>query len=898
MRLNIKKIIFLISIFLFSYMVFAREVTIIVTDADLHLPLEGAVVRSRDSGEFICGSDGKAVITVPDDRQVIFQAAYPGYETGIVTVTVTGSTFTVALRLSGHMMGRELVVEASKPGSTETRTGRSVAVSSREITQTGEIGIIEDVMSTISLLPGVSYKGFLDAEPSIRGGHPGDMSASLNGFYINNPFFWGGTFSIFDPRMVDSAQLSHGVFSARYGHTISGLLEITSRNPSPTQTQFEFSVNTSAANFNLSIPILGKGGLIFMGRITYYDPVLALASSLSGLIPQLELVSSFIPVPHIRTVTANGNYRFTDKLELKSTGFFGLDGVGAKFNNSSFVNEMLDSETKLDFLFKNIQTFFTSTLAWNPRSDMLLKFLIGTGFEKQYNLGDIQFNIKEKYFSKNFQNTYGPLYELIKDQQPYSFVDSGLIDQSESNLNIQGRIDYDWKFAEKFLLSAGIQALYNRFSAVGTQQLTNDILYSVISNPDVKQEVYNRIRNKYYDNYYNQIKDNYPFLSDEELNTMFDEMINKFVIAMPITYPPNPSNNLLTTSAYILSEYHSGKWFSAELGVRLDHFLLIGENDFRLDSDPVINPRLNLEFNILNNVGIFQKIDLSLGTGLFSSINNNVFFAEKGYNIKKIKPNRSWTSILGIKFDFQESISLNIEGYFKYIFDRMYIVLETNINGYDIMPKFDGEGMVGGIDVMLQKIQSRYWDGWLSYSFSWAKYRDPHGRTNGEGRSGGDRGDDWYFPSFHRFHTLNLVFNVKPIPSMNIYFRLGVASGVMLAKRSKDGPINYPVFLYNEDEDKDNIFIEKYYWGSSYDETNRTTPSLNLDIKFSIFGSRKNGRTRYELYFAVENVLGLVYTAKGNTSFNQYTGELEKGTFAATYDIPIPIPSFGFKMSY
>jgi hypothetical protein len=71
-----------------------------------------------------------------------------------------------------------------------------------------------------------------------------------------------------------------------------------------------------------------------------------------------------------------------------------------------------------------------------------------------------------------------------------------------------------------------------------------------------------------------------------------------------------------------------------------------------------------------------------------------------------------------------------------------------------------------------------------------------------------------------------------------------------------------------------------------------------MDIKFSILGSSNKGKTRYELYVAVENVLALVYNAEGNTSFNSYTGEVDTGSMSAAYEMPIPIPSFGFKINY
>jgi hypothetical protein len=252
--------------------------------------------------------------------------------------------------------------------------------------------------------------------------------------------------------------------------------------------------------------------------------------------------------------------------------------------------------------------------------------------------------------------------------------------------------------------------------------------------------------------------------------------------------------------------------------------------------------------------------------------------------------------VLGTKITFPEGLSFNIEGYYKYIFNRMYIPVDLGLNGLDVRPQFNGKGSVWGIDIMLQKLQSRYWDGWLSYSYSWAKYRDPSSHNAGLGISGGTRGNDWYFPNFHRFHNLNLVVNVKPAPKFNIYTRFGLASGTQLARRTASGPTPYPVLMY---EDSGGLkLVQRYYWPSVRDENNRTTPTLTLDLKFSYFGENRTGKTRYEIYLAVENALSLVYTEQGNTSFNSYTGVVDTGSNSASYGLPIPIPSFGFKLSY
>ncbi|GHT99954.1 hypothetical protein FACS1894142_7940 [Spirochaetia bacterium] len=148
----------------------AREVEITVEDGDLGIPLEGALIRALDGAEYECDADGKARLGVPDDRPVVIQAAYPGYENGRLTIPLGQSALTLALRLGGIMENRELVIEAQRPGTSETQSGRSVALSEKEIARTAEIGIIEDVMTSIKLLPGVGYSGMFNAMPSIRGG--------------------------------------------------------------------------------------------------------------------------------------------------------------------------------------------------------------------------------------------------------------------------------------------------------------------------------------------------------------------------------------------------------------------------------------------------------------------------------------------------------------------------------------------------------------------------------------------------------------------------------------------------------------------------------------------------------------------------------------------------------
>jgi hypothetical protein len=711
------------------------------------------------------------------------------------------------------------------------------------------------------------------------------MRASLDGFYVFNPYHWGGGFSIFDPRMVESAQLSHGVFSSRYGHTISGLLDVTTKKPSPTETQFELGVNTSAANANLSLPLAGKGGVLFMGRVTYYDPVVWLGKQIAKVIPieQLQAINSIKTAPYIRSAAITGNYRFFHDLELKATGFWGMDGVKVNFENSSR-SDVLNSDTITDFSYTNYQGFVSAALAWNPRNDMLLKFTAGTGYEKAEIDGNTQYHISNKSFIKTPANAwyYDAIDSLGLVDNPYSFYRTMKIDQTNTVVNAQGRIDYDWELGKGFLLASGVQEMFTRYESRGSQMTT--ATKWLLSFDDGEQKA---------------ILESMGVTNPDDIPKNIRDLLR---VIYPRKYNANAGNNLFTTSAYGLTEYHTpARRFKTELGLRVDHYYLLGEG-LSLQSEPALNPRLNVDFNVFKNVGYVQSFDISAGTGLFASMNNDVLVAERRYEVTEIKPNRAWTSVLGTKFEVH-GIVFNIEGYYKYIFDRMYTLVNiqavTDPENPTIRPYYNGEGRVWGIDILLQKTQSRYWDGWISYSFNWTKYRNPDaGAYDMLISGGGVGGNNWGFPNFHRFHNLNLVLNIKPVQTINIYTRFGLASGVQLSRRIGDGPQSRPVYVYDPDNPDNNKFIELFSWDAVADENNRTTPSLPMDVKLSIFGKNRAGKTLYEVYVAIENVLALLYSAQGNTSFNQYTGEVDSGSSSASYEIPIPIPSFGFKISY
>jgi hypothetical protein len=444
-----------------------------------------------------------------------------------------------------------------------------------------------------------------------------------------------------------------------------------------------------------------------------------------------------------------------------------------------------------------------------------------------------------------------PLYSIPKDYLSINFI------ASETGIYAQGRVDFDWDLGSGFLFAAGVHELYNQY-------ITDWKGRAVIQDPTPKFDI---------------IKYPPPFMYFEQY---------------PITAQDGVNNRRLHSSAYIVGEYSSpGNKFGVELGLRMDHLFFRG-NGFSIQTMPVLNPRLNIDYNVFKNRGILESLDLTFGTGLFSSLDTAIaIITLDTIDDLKLKPNRSWTSIAGINMDFTGGWSLNLEGYFKYVFNRAYQIVLSELGDMNtnLTQRFNGVGIIWGFDLMLQKFESRYWDGWLSYTFTHARYRDPETSTGLFGR----RDSGWYYPNFHRFHNLNLILNFKPLKNFNIYTRIGLASGRPM---SKVGEIySYPVELFDEN----GVYVDtitKYARTSYYDDNTRTSWSIPWDVKFSFYISSSRSKVLTEIYLAAENLMSLFYVSKANTSFNTYTGKEDTGSDSAVYEMPIPMVSFGIRWSF
>ncbi len=839
-----KKAAAAVSFALFCFLVSATELTVTITDRDLDIPLEGVTLRI--SGLALpaeTNAEGKAIIVLPDNfTRGTLTAQVPGYANQKTTVTGGQKEMLIRMSITDVIEGKELVVERSAPGKTDAKPGVSVVMDKREMETTANIGLVEDIMSSVSTLPGVGFTGGWNSQPSIRGGYPDEMGTVLDGIYIISPWHWGGAYSIFNPAMVDSVKMSHGIFSARYGRAMSGLLEVTTIKPSSSLVRVDAGIATTSTDFFAQIPFTPKAGLFAGGKVTYMETLGWIANALPM---EPKLSDTVSTMPYIRDFYAKGYYTPTPDLDISVNAFFGSDGIGIKQN---LTNEGITTIAKFDWL--NLQGFAGTNIKWMPAKNAMIHFI---GAYNNHTIdAAFMFDRSGSYqYSDAFLALYdgadGAVDEKINGATGYSIDSLGTKGTMKTIIHQgQAKLDTDILLTGSSIISFGAE----------------EVLQFAQSEQKIKgwQEIY---------------------LSD---TPQFTE----------ISLEQNVNGNRVLNSA-LFALWSFGSDTSAlkgELGIRGEHFFLWNDN-FTLNTYPVANPRFTVQWTPVRGSPAFDAITLSAGTGLYSMFPLDAIAAEKKYGVGDfdVGPNRAWFQVIGAEFSMKNNWYFKTEGYYKQYFNRLYLITDDSKNPAVYSAKTDGTGFASGFDLMLEKKNGRVLDGYLSYSFVYARYKNPTAPAY-EGLTSmyGEPLNKWFYPDFHRFHTLNVIVNWKPVKGMVLTVKTSVATGT---PKQKVGPIQvYAATL------PDGRVLERYSRSQKYDDSLRTQISCPVDVRFGYSNYYRGSKVKWEYYIGAENIFVNLYQPKNNPGFDEFTGKEMADSGSADFNIGMPLMSVGYKISY
>ncbi len=835
-----KKVAATVAVLAVPVLFFAEQLRINVCDGELNMPLEGArVFMNEDRSLFAeTDADGNAVLELGEDfKRGNLICQFPGYAQFIALVKSGQEEINVVMQISDFLEGKEIVVARASEKS-EQKSGVSVVFTKEQMDTTARTGLVEDVMSSVNTMPGMTFGGQWNSEPSVRGGYPREMAYALDGVYLMFPWHWGGAYSIFSPNFVESTKLSNGVFSAKYGHAVSGLLEVNTIMPDD-ELHFSLDLNyTSTAAF-LSSPLGKNSGIILGTKVTYLETLLGLYRLTGGTATDM-----IAKAPYIRDFYAKYYVQPTDKLNLTFNGLFGSDGIGLDANKDNVDSEddvitvgEIDYDYYQAFLGLNASLMATDSvtvngrLAWTMMNEDLNMDMKDTGF--------ISYN-------PDFLELYG---NLISPEA-----------RARGGYDLDTRTQYKEK-----VLHQMVQAKEDTFVRFNE---SSEIVFGA--------------------------EEALAFGSVEMKGNMWSEvnMGGAYPEYHPIVYSSKADNNKTwATSGFILWNYGNDETLvNGELGLRLDHMKITGRG-IDITSQPDVNPRGTIHYTPWRDIGPFDRIVFSTGAGLFSAVPFDSAMISSETDVSSgARQDRSLFTVIGTELDFTNDWKITLEAYYKQCINRLYVVNDERDPQNVISRAYtDGKGYTTGFDVMVSKDIGERWNGYLTYSYIYARYKNPTSPVlDNQRTTRGDPLDEWYFPSFHRFNTLNLIVNYKPAPRWIVTLKGTFATGT---PRTDGDRYCYPV------KREDGTVMQRYTRSWYYSDTLRTDFSCPVDIRVAHTGTfRKHPKWNWEWYMGAEDIFMNLYSPKGSDNFNQTTGKKESSD--VNFSIGIPMISMGLKISY
>ncbi len=831
-----------------SAALFADGLKISVKDKDLDFPLEGVRVYlvSKTPVSAQTDENGEAVLELPDSvKSGTIRAALPGYSDSSVKFSGTEKALSIEMSIAGVIEGKELVVNRAVPESKEEKTGVSKVLSKEQMHTTSNIGLVEDCMASVKTLPGVSASW--GSEPSIRGGEPRETATIIDGMYTVYPYQWGA-FSILFPSVIDSVKLSNGVFSAKYGKASAGIIEANTLKPDFENLHVDLSLGTTTADAFVQVPF-GKnvGGMIVGTHLTFLDPIFW-AYKKSGN----DDAAQFSRAPYIRDFFLKTNFTPSSELDVSLIGFFCSDGASIEQTDT---DDGVKSEAKFDY--DTYQALGGVNVKWLASEKVLLHGLVSyngiyDNAEAQLtDTGYVRYNDK---FMQKYGDPSSPDYIPELSGKTGYFIPNLTSKQKEKIKNhlFTGRFESEIELNEKNHLCAGIDEY---FSMAKTREFTD----AWVDINEVNPPIFKNIK------------------QDQNLN----------------------GNCILNNAAFVTWTFGADKdLIQSEIGVRGEFMQLWNrEENFSVNFIPDVCPRATFTLTPWHDIGKLDKASFTFGAGLFASVPRDIMIFDKSMGLEDFEShtNRAIFGVLGADAVLTDGWKFKVESYYRHYLNRIYTYKVTDaLNPYDstLDSKIgtDGKGHVFGVDAMIENKINEKWDGYISYSFVNSRMKNPAGIKSGESTSSNEPLDEWYYPSFHRFHTMNLVSNWHFGSGYTFTLKGTLASG---APKDRLGDVT--CFAAKTE---DGTVVQRYTQSSVYSDTLRTSISFPIDVRLSKQWKSNNGKTSYEWYVGIQDLLSMFYRPKGDKSFNSYTGKMSDNDAKSDYSLGFPLPSVGFKVKF
>lgn len=363
-------------------------------------------------------------------------------ETNLQEVTVTGNS------------ARQRI-ENPRIGSEKLELGRFSQLPSF----VGE----NDILKSISLLPGVRSEGDGGGGFEVRGGNAYQNLILLDGISLYNPSHVMGIFSTFNDDALGSATLFKGPYPAMFGNATSSVLETTLLPGDMESYHGSFTIGILTAKSKAEGPIIkDKMSFAVTARRSYVDAFLKMVPKYRSTIMNFYDITSKIRFTPCSGHIIDGSF-FISKDNMAIRELMGLywGNLGGTLNWIATATDNLSLTTT------------ASLTHFNPKMAMDIMAL---DQEMLTSIHNYSFNEKIRWnISEKLGIEFGIRSEFLKVKSAEWIINSTKEKEVRSLWQNSAWIDYNRTFSDKFDITAGVrlnvssalsQNRYHQFSSL------------------------------------------------------------------------------------------------------------------------------------------------------------------------------------------------------------------------------------------------------------------------------------------------------------------------------------------------------------------------------------------------------------------------------------------------
>jgi len=431
-------------------------------------------IRSSETGEALIGATvlekelykgtmanayGFYSITLPEGIHSI-QYSFMGNISKTESVELTGNlSKNVELQQASVEIAEVVISKEASDKNVRAPEMGVVKISPKDVVSVPVLFGEQDILKTISLLPGVKSAGEGNSGFYVRGGSADQNLIILDEAPVYSSGHLLGFFSVFNSDAVKDMEFYKGNAPANYGGRLSSVLDIQMKEGNSKTAAVSGGIGLIASRLTIEAPIVkDKGSFIVSGRRTYADIFLPLWKDPAAKSTKL----------YFYDFNAKGNFKINDKNRIFISGYFGRD----VFKISDLVGFNWGNKTatlRWNHIFGN-KLFLNSSLIYSDynygigyNAGELLEVTSGI---KDYNLKeDFQYYINPKSTVKFGFNTIFHTFrpgELKSENEDFS--NSKIIGKKHT-VESAAYISHKFDLSDRLIFNYGLR--YSNCTVVG-----------------------------------------------------------------------------------------------------------------------------------------------------------------------------------------------------------------------------------------------------------------------------------------------------------------------------------------------------------------------------------------------------------------------------------------------